>query len=431
MKISHHRLTVSLLAVALAALAVMSSACASPGSLLSLDQAIEKAIEHSPLLDAADARIDAASSARIAAGRLPDPELSVSTQNLPIEGSAAFDFSAERMTQRRIGLTQRFPSRASRTAEREYADSRILVAEANLRVRKQQLRLVTAQAWIDWWSATKRLVLLRALERPYAALVSAAEARVAGGGGVSAALRARLALAHLQQRQRDAEGDVEAAQARLTQWSGDIGHSMPDALPDLPAPDAASLRRELDQRTELQPLRAQQALDDSSIRAADAKRRPDWSLALAYGDRDPAFGDLLSLEVRVDLPLFASTRQDPMIDAARDQLLATDAELVQRQRELKAELEAALARWRTADERWHHYQHEHLPLADAAVEAALGAYRGGGDLGAVLDARRDALEQRLAALDAERDRASAWAALAFLDRHSESDTSINLSGAKP
>lgn len=120
-----------------------------------------------------------------------------------------------------------------------------------------------------------------------------------------------------------------------------------------------------------------------------------------------------------------------MIDAARDQLLATDAELVQRQRELKAELEAALARWRTADERWHHYQHEHLPLADAAVEAALGAYRGGGDLGAVLDARRDALEQRLAALDAERDRASAWAALAFLDRHSESDTSINLSGAKP
>jgi len=425
-------LAAALVAIAVVATVAALPARATPAPLLSLDQAVERALDHAPLLDAADARIDAASATRIAAGRLPDPELSLAAQNLPIEGDDAFRFSAERMTQRRVGLMQRFPSGARRAAERDAADSRIRVAEADYRLRRQQLRLVTAQAWIDWWAAARQLALLRELEPPYAALVSAAEARVAGGGAVSAALRARLALTHLQQRQRDADVNVDAARARLAQWSGDIGNVRPDDLPELPAPDPVQLRRELPQRTELAPLRAQQTLDDSDLRLADAARRPDWSLGLAYGDRDPAFGDLLSLEVRVGLPLFTGSRQDALIAAARERQRATDAELAQRYRELDATLEAALARWRGADERWRHFQHEHLPLADAAVDAALAAYRGSGSLGDVLDARRDALEQRLAALDAERERALAWAALAYLDdnNHARED-SASVSGVQP
>jgi outer membrane protein TolC len=59
-----------------------------------------------------------------------------------------------------------------------------------------------------------------------------------------------------------------------------------------------------------------------------------------------------------------------------------------------------------------------LPLARQRVSAVLAAYRGGrGELSAVLDARRAETETRLAAVQAQLERARAWAKLNFLLPH--------------
>jgi outer membrane protein TolC len=56
-----------------------------------------------------------------------------------------------------------------------------------------------------------------------------------------------------------------------------------------------------------------------------------------------------------------------------------------------------------------------LPLARDRVAAGLAAYRGGrGELAAVLEARRAETETRLGFLQAQLERARAWAKLNFL-----------------
>ena len=57
----------------------------------------------------------------------------------------------------RVGLEQAFPNPAKRRAQRTRAQASIGVAEADLAVEAQNVRLETALAWIDLYYAKRRL----------------------------------------------------------------------------------------------------------------------------------------------------------------------------------------------------------------------------------------------------------------------------------
>ena len=59
--------------------------------------------------------------------------------------------------------------------------------------------------------------------------------------------------------------------------------------------------------------RAKQA--GAGVGLARADKHADWSLQTVYWDRDRRFGDLLPAGFSVQLPLFARTRQNPMMAA--------------------------------------------------------------------------------------------------------------------
>src|SRR5262245_8216034 len=71
--------------------------------------------------DAGAAHVDSAERARRAAGRLPDPELVVGLQNVPIDGADAFSLERDFMTMRTVGIMQDMPSGAERHARRAIA----------------------------------------------------------------------------------------------------------------------------------------------------------------------------------------------------------------------------------------------------------------------------------------------------------------------
>ena len=84
----------------------------------------------------------------------------------------------------------------------------------------------------------------------------------------------------------------------------------------------------------------------------------------------------------------------------------------------EAELRGLYADWQTAGVRIGRFEELLLPLARQRVAAALAAYRGGrGELGMVLEARRAESEARLGSLQAQLERARAWAKLNFLLPH--------------
>ena len=105
------------------------------------------------------------------------------------------------------------------------------------------------------------------------------------------------------------------------------------------------------------------------------------------------------LEVRVDLPVFAGSRQNPMIASQVAQRAALEAEREASVREHTAMLEVELSehqRLLYADQR---YTDVLLPLADEKVALAMASWRSGeGALTDVMAARRARIATRLQAI---------------------------------
>jgi outer membrane protein, heavy metal efflux system len=179
---------------------------------------------------------------------------------------------------------------------------------------------------------------------------------------------------------------------------------------------------ELDAHPHLAMFGPMQAMAEAEVKLADAARRPDWSLELSYGVRGPAFPNTVSLEVRMDLPIFEARRQAPAIASrvAAAEQVRSQAEDARRAH--LAEVRVAIADWQAARERAQRIEDTQVPLAAERLKAATAAYGGGrGELMPVLEARRADVETRLALLQARTEAGRAWAQLNFLASHDMKD----------
>ena len=103
---------------------------AAPTGMVSFDETLRLAVERAPSLNARQSQTQAAREEAIRAAALPDPQLTFGLDNWPVTGSQAFDWRAEDMTMKRIGLMQEFPARAKRQARQAVADRAVEQAEA-------------------------------------------------------------------------------------------------------------------------------------------------------------------------------------------------------------------------------------------------------------------------------------------------------------
>src|SRR5690242_2521783 len=114
----NRRLRCALSALLFIAIAVVARA-APP--TLSLDEAIERALDEAPQVMASAANVQAAEAIAPSAGRFPDPEFVTGVENLPIDTVDRFSFTRDFMTMRKIGLLQSFPNSAKRRWQTERA----------------------------------------------------------------------------------------------------------------------------------------------------------------------------------------------------------------------------------------------------------------------------------------------------------------------
>ena len=347
---------------------------------LSHDHAVEVALATAPGLQAQHAAIDSAQAQSISAGRLPDPELLVGVDNLPIAGREAYSFDRDFMTMKKIGVMQSFPNRRKRSMERERAQAAVGLAEQ----RTQQLQLEVARSVSQaWFSVQAAEALERSLVDLKVELTLAAEAARAAlasaRGSAVDALAAQAGVSELEDRLLQARAQTRAARAELAQW---IGDSATQPLSDAPDIRELPFTREqilasLHQHASLRTIDQELAVARSEVELARAQKRPDWSAQLAYAQRGGAFSDMVSFEFRVGLPLFARNRQDPMIRARRADLAQLEAERGSGLRMHAAEVARELAAWESARERIDLYQRDRLPLARERARASQASYRAG------------------------------------------------------
>lgn len=368
---------------------------------LGFDDALTRALVETPALSASASRVDAARQNAIPAGALPDPELTLGLANVPIDGDDRFSLDADPMTMRMIGVMQAFPNAAKRGARAGAARGRVALAEAELRVVRQTVLQQTAQAWIGRYTVEAQLQHIAALYDENRLFDAAVRARLAGGGGMASdVVLPREEAALIAEREDQLNARRTQAIAALRRWIGDAADWPLEGEPAKWPIDHASLAHRLEQHPELALYSHEARVLDAEIGVARAATRPDWRLGVVYQQRGSQFGDMAGIELGFDLPVFASTRQDPVIAARVAERSALDADYQTLLRAHSAELDADLAEYHRL-ERALARQHEVLlPLAQEKVSLMQAAWRGGqGSLAELIGARRARIDAELKAIE--------------------------------
>lgn len=381
---------------------------------LTFEAALQRARQEAPSIKAKVLAAEAARSARAAAGALPDPTLGVSVESFPISGPLAFEPNRDDFTMARVGVSQDIPNLAKRHAQQGRADSDIKAAEADAAVEARTVEVGTALAWINLAYAERRLAALDDVLSRLERVVGTTPGAVASGTARPAqTLAGHQAIAAMQDRRSELVSNIARARATLTRWTGDPAPEIAGPVPDF-AVDAASLRAGLDRLPTIAMIDAQAGQADADVHLADAGRRSDFGVNLAYQRRDPRFGDYVSAGVTISLPFFTRNRQNAGIAAAQANAGRVLAEREAFRRALAADLDAELADHVMHHERWMRARDTLQPLAEQRVKLETASYGAGrASLVDVADAYAALADATLTTLDREAKVAADGAGLIF------------------
>jgi len=392
--------TPALLALVFAAASLQAVAAG-----LGYAEALELARQAAPTLRAGDAAVAAVVAVRPAAATLPDPRLSAGIENLPIAGPDRWSPTRDTATMHRLALMQDVPNRAKREARAQVAQARVERERTMRAATALAVQRDTALAWLGAFHAGRRQALLAELRRENDVLQQTLPARVAAAQAQPADLAmARLEALAIADRGDDLARDVRRARAELRRWVGERADEPLLGAPVLPAVQAEHVRAGLARHAELAPYGALREMASAEMAEAEADKRGDWSWEIAYSRR-PRYDDMVSFQLRFDLPWQRDQRQQPAVEAKRREAYRIEAEREDVLRRHAAEVEAMLAELAALEAQLARASGPALALASERAQLALASYQAGrGELGAVLAARAQAIELRLRVIELEAGR---------------------------
>ncbi|WP_406851409.1 TolC family protein [Herbaspirillum huttiense] len=382
---------------------------------LSFSAALDIAERQSPSLASSRAQIAAAQSSAIPAGALPDPKIFAGIDNYPVSGPDRGRLNADSMTMQKIGVMQDFPNAAKRQARVAVAEASIETAEAQRQVERLKLRRATALAWLNRYFLERKISLFDDLDKENLLLADAVRAQITSGRTqVADSVMPKQEAAQLADRRDELIRDLVKAKSGLRRYvGGDADEPLVDALPELRI-DADHLRDHLHKHPELEAFSAESHKAEAELRQAQAMKKSDWGVELAYQRRDPRFGNMVSVQFTFEIPVSPATRQDPLIAAKQQELYRIDADREAMLRDHTNELESDLADYQSLTRQLERANQTALPLAQQKNDLQYASYRAGkSDLTTVLAARREVVDQRLKIIDLEAQRSAVAAQLYF------------------
>lgn len=383
---------------------------------LTLNQALQQAVQTYPALAAQQARLDAARQAVIPAAELPDPRLAIGIDNFPISGPMAGSLTADSMTMQRIGVVQEVPNADKRQARRESAEARVAQAGAEQQAVQRAVRRDTALAWITRLTAEKKLAQFAQLEQENRLLAEAVRARIASGQArVDEAVMPKQEALKLADQRDELHAQQQQASAALQRWLGQAADEPLDAAwPTWPV-ERSALQARLHQHPELAVFAPRDQVLAAEMREAEAAKHPDWGVALAYQRRGQQYGDMVSAEFSFDLPIFAASRQDPRIAEKQAERVGLEAEREDMLRQHTEELERDLAEYERLERTVNRQRDALLPLLASKLDLLLASYRAGkAGLAEVIAARAESQAAQLQLIELEGQRSMAAARLHFV-----------------
>lgn len=410
---------------------------------LSLEQALQLAIQHDPSLKGNVYRKQGFKAEAEASLYWENPQMSASVQNLPTDG---FAFDQEPMTQFKVGLKQQLP----RGNENQYSQQKYLAmvdkVSIESQVRKAWLKREVTLTWLDWIYAMRRIALLDKERSLLTQLLEFTDSRYSQGVGAAEQqdiLQVRLALLSLDDKYLQAYQLKNEVKSALSKWLGapldetisaPVIQSKPETieldailngsnlslsafLTFIESSEPFSILRH---HPEAMALQFQTEIEAQNVNIAREKTKSQWAFEASYGYRQDAQNgasraDFVSLGVQVDLPFFNKSRQDASIAAAASKVSASETDFRLKVNELAANAEVLKSRLSGLSERKALYETVLIGEIQQLSEAELTAYTTDtGDISDVVSAKLKQIQVQEDLLSIEVERAKTLASLSYL-----------------
>ncbi len=412
-----HQRLIPIQLFALLGAAVLSAASAAPSSAkpvenLTLDQALEMAERRHPQLAGAHALVEAAAGRAQQAGTLPNPELILGAQQLPLAGDAS--------NQREYvaGVAQPIPlgGRLGKARDAELLERE--VRARGLEITRRDLRKRVHSAFATALYQEQAFLAQSRIAQGFEKAVTTTKARVEAGDAVPEDLfRVEMDLARAHLELRRAESLREQSRVALAAAMGDVGlraQSLAGSLEmTFEIPTLESLAANLAEQPESLQAEAAVRASNARIDLAEAERVPDVRVEALYHRLEATRENTLDLGLSIPLPLF--NRNQGRLREARADAAAAEARARATQLDLSARLHGAHAALTTSLASSQVLKADILPRAETVLKAAEARYAAGDSgLGEVLQVRRDWAVAQLTYLESLRDVMQAWGELSVM-----------------
>lgn len=390
---------------------------------LSLSEAERLAISNAPELQRLEATQKALEEKAIAEGQLPDPKLSLSADNVPTN---SFDFTQEDMTMVGVGLQQSFPPGDSLAIKSKQTKTLALAEQRKLQEQTLMLLRNVRETWLDLYYLTNALHVVQQNQILYRRLLKVIESQYEVGKGVqSDFLQVQLELSRLDDQAIQIQQQIDVTRAQLGRWIGEEQADRPltSFLPSWSAPlPLQTLTTSLYHHPLLEVDAATIEATRDEVALAHEQYKPGWMVDVRYGirqgrmDNGKRRSNFLGVQLKTDLPLFTSNRQDKNLEASNYQLGAAKLDQQIHYRDLVKELTIQYAHWERLTQRDSLYHKRLVPDAEQNSKAALMAYQSAKtDLTSVLRAFSSELNIKLEQLQIKVSTAKARIALLYIE----------------
>lgn len=355
---------------------------------------------------AARALDEEAARARVSvAGSLPDPTVSITSDQLDHKLI--------------YSVGQDIPLWGKRTLRREAAEAEVGAKAANLRDAETALSERVRLAFALYYQSYRALQATRGLRPVLAGVARAARQRYAANlVPQQDVIQAEIETTRLGSEIARLEGSLRGAQGRLNALllrPADAPLAMPQALPALPPPGRLDVGRLVDRAQAANPaLAANSALIRAADRNAQLARRdwyPDISVSAGATNRTDTGANGYLVTIGVKLPLQWGLHAGQVRDTAA-QAGAARARLDATAQQIRGDLATAAATLEASRRSGEITRRQLIPQANAALHSAIADYATGKiDLASVLRAERELVSIRIELLSIELDQQRQLAAI--------------------
>ena len=384
-------------------------------AVLTLQDALGLASGDQPSVAAYRSDANASEQAALGARSLPDPRFSVGVRDFPVEGNRAFSPTKDDFTMYMLGVMREQVRRSKREAAAAQLKAEAVVSREQASAQQLHIRRDATVAWLNAVeAAAKQRLLLRVIGDLKTGQKIMEAGVPTGASSPALALEAQAEVALAETQLADAKGAESRARAELARWIGLAAQRpLPDTIPNLAIP-AMAMNDQMQSHPHLRMAIAEEAAAERQVDVAQADRRPDFTWSVNYGWR-PRFGDLVSAEISIPLPINRKNLQDRKVAEAQAREAAAALRAEDVRRELVEQYGTALADYRGADAQLDSLRNGAIPSLEAAFKAAEARYQGGqGSLELPLNIVRRYVETNIMLVEQEGKRARAAAEIIYL-----------------